>query len=124
VEKVKHAADSVPSGMDLLGSFSSPVVYRHKVKINYISSCSLSLPIVLKHVFKTLYFNCSAYQFRSKYVHRYMLLYFFNKTEASVFSCRLCFLRAFPFIRLILPAVIFKYCEYCDNCYHWYLNNI
>jgi len=22
----------------------------------------------------------------------------FNKTEAAVFSCRLCFLRAFPFI--------------------------
>ena len=25
----------------------------------------------------------------------------FNKTEAAVFSCRLCFLRAFPFISLI-----------------------
>jgi len=24
----------------------------------------------------------------------------FNKTEAAVFSCRLCFLRAFPFISL------------------------
>ena len=26
----------------------------------------------------------------------------FNKTEAAVFLCRLCFLRAFPFISLIL----------------------
>jgi len=26
----------------------------------------------------------------------------FNKTEAAVFSCRLCFLRAFPFISLSL----------------------
>jgi len=25
----------------------------------------------------------------------------FNKTEAAVFSCRLCFMRAFPFISLI-----------------------
>ena len=25
----------------------------------------------------------------------------FNKTEAAVFLCRLCFLRAFPFISLI-----------------------
>jgi len=25
----------------------------------------------------------------------------FNKTEAAVFSCRLCFLRAFPFISLV-----------------------
>jgi len=25
----------------------------------------------------------------------------FNKTEAAVFSCRLCFLRAFPFISLM-----------------------
>jgi len=28
--------------------------------------------------------------------------YSFNKTEAAVYSCRLCFLRAFPFISLIL----------------------
>ena len=26
----------------------------------------------------------------------------FNKTEAAVFSCRQCFLRAFPFISLII----------------------
>ena len=29
----------------------------------------------------------------------------FNKTEAAVFSCRLCFLRAFPFISLILTTI-------------------
>ena len=33
----------------------------------------------------------------------------FNKTEAAVFSCRLCFLRAFPFISLILPE------DYCAD---------
>jgi len=30
-----------------------------------------------------------------------LLMNSFNKTEAAVFSCRLCFLRAFPFISLI-----------------------
>ena len=29
----------------------------------------------------------------------------FNKTEAAVFSCRLCFLRAFPVITLLLMKV-------------------
>ena len=33
----------------------------------------------------------------------------FNKTEAAVYSCRLCFLRAFPFISL--RRVINKYRE-------------
>jgi len=30
----------------------------------------------------------------------------FNKTEAAVFSCRLCFLRAFPFISLTKQKAI------------------
>ena len=36
----------------------------------------------------------------------------FNKTEAAVFSCRLCFLRAFPFISLMKTFFIFSgnYC--------------
>ena len=34
--------------------------------------------------------------------HSLPLMYSFNKTEAAVFSCRLCFLRAFPFISLLL----------------------
>jgi len=34
--------------------------------------------------------------------HSLLLMNSFNKTEAAVFSCRLCFLRAFPFISLIL----------------------
>jgi len=33
--------------------------------------------------------------------HSLPLMNSFNKTEAAVFSCRLCFLRAFPFISLI-----------------------
>jgi len=33
--------------------------------------------------------------------HSLLLINSFNKTEAAVFSCRLCFLRAFPFISLI-----------------------
>ena len=32
--------------------------------------------------------------------HSLLLMNSFNKTEAAVFSCRLCFLRAFPFISL------------------------
>jgi len=34
--------------------------------------------------------------------HSLPLINSFNKTEAAVFSCRLCFLRAFPFISLVL----------------------
>ena len=34
--------------------------------------------------------------------HLLLLMNSFNKTEAAVFSCSLCFLRAFPFISLIL----------------------
>ena len=33
--------------------------------------------------------------------HSLLLMNGFNKTETAVFSCRLCFLRAFPFISLI-----------------------
>jgi len=33
--------------------------------------------------------------------HSLLLMNSFNITEAAVFSCRLCFLRAFPFISLI-----------------------
>ena len=33
--------------------------------------------------------------------HSLPLMNSFNKTEAAVFSCRLCFLSAFPFISLI-----------------------
>jgi len=36
----------------------------------------------------------------------------FNKTEAAVFSCRLCFLRAFPFISLTIHFVIWKRSSY------------
>jgi len=32
----------------------------------------------------------------------------FNKSEAAVFSCRLCFLRAFPFISLIIKELKIK----------------
>jgi len=32
--------------------------------------------------------------------HSLLLMNSFNKTEAAVFSCRLCFLRAFPFTSL------------------------
>ena len=37
--------------------------------------------------------------------HSLPLMNSFNKTEAAVFSCRLCFLRAFPFISLIKHRV-------------------
>jgi len=34
--------------------------------------------------------------------HSFPLMNSFNKTQAAVFSCRLCFLGAFPFIILIV----------------------
>jgi len=36
--------------------------------------------------------------------HSLPLMNSFNKTEAAVFSCKLCFLRAFPFISLMLSS--------------------
>ena len=33
--------------------------------------------------------------------HSLLLVNSYNKTEVAVFSCRLCFLRAFPFISLM-----------------------
>jgi len=39
----------------------------------------------------------------------------FNKTEAAVFSCRLCFLRAFPFISLKLLTTAGVQCL-CGGC--------
>jgi len=39
--------------------------------------------------------------------HSLLLMNSFNKTEAAVFSCRLCFLRAFPFISLICKYMYF-----------------
>jgi len=36
--------------------------------------------------------------------HSLLLMNSFNKNEAAIFSCRLCFLRAFPFISLILET--------------------
>ena len=38
--------------------------------------------------------------------HSLPLMNSFNKTEAAVFSCRLCLLRAFPFISLILHIIL------------------
>jgi len=37
--------------------------------------------------------------------HSLLLMNSFNKTEAAVFSCRLCFLRAFLFISLLLVPI-------------------
>ena len=40
--------------------------------------------------------------------HSLPLMNSFNKTEAAVFSCRLCFLRAFPFISSVGIHLIFE----------------
>ena len=37
--------------------------------------------------------------------HSLLLMNSFNKTETAVFSCRLCYLGAFPFISLILNKI-------------------
>ena len=55
--------------------------------------------------------------------HWLLLMNSFNKTEAAVFSCRLCFLRAFPFI--ILDKTVANTCEVkydskYDNLYNKY----
>ena len=39
--------------------------------------------------------------------HSLLLMKSFNKTEAAVFSCRLCFLRAIPFISLIKHCILY-----------------
>jgi len=47
--------------------------------------------------------------------HSLLLMNSFNKTEAAVFLCRLCFLRAFPFISLILLTTAGVKCL-CGGC--------
>ena len=41
--------------------------------------------------------KCLIQNERLKWHHSLLLMNSFNKTEAAVFSCRVCFLRAFPF---------------------------
>jgi len=45
--------------------------------------------------------------------HSLLLMNSFNKTDVAVLSCRLCFLRAFPFIRLCTSRVNIPYCMRC-----------
>jgi len=47
--------------------------------------------------------------------HSLLLMNSFNKTEAAVFSCRLCFLRTLPFISLILLTTAGVKCL-CGGC--------
>ena len=47
--------------------------------------------------------------------HSLLLMNGFNKTEAAVSSCRLCFLRDFPFISLILLTTAGVQCL-CGGC--------
>ena len=47
--------------------------------------------------------------------HSLLLLNSFNKTKAAIFSCRLCFLRAFPFISLL--SFVFT----CPSSLHRYI---
>jgi len=42
--------------------------------------------------------------------HSLPLMNSFNKTEAAVFSCRLCFLRAFPIISFIISLLHINWC--------------
>ena len=54
--------------------------------------------------------------------HSLSLMNSFNKTEAAVFSCRLCFLRAFPFISLIIIC-LYIYIYYILFCSVLFFNN-
>jgi len=42
----------------------------------------------------------------ASFIHSLPLMNSFNKTEAAVFSCRLCFLRAFPFISFVYSVFV------------------
>jgi len=44
--------------------------------------------------------------------HSLLLMNGFNKTEAAVFSCRLCFLRAFPLISLFTSYILTNFRQY------------
>ena len=48
----------------------------------------------------------------------------FNKTEAAVFSCRLCFLRAFPFISLMLTIIYVNYVYHLCTGFRIHVNLI
>jgi len=47
--------------------------------------------------------------------HSFLLMNGFNKTEAAVFLCRLCFLRAFSFVGLVLLTTAGVWCL-CGGC--------
>ena len=48
--------------------------------------------------------------------HSFLLINSFNKTEAAVFSCRLCFLGAFPFISLVQ----FSFLQMLGTSQNWF----
>jgi len=54
-------------------------------------------------------------------MHKLASSYDFNKTEATVFSCRLCFLGAFPFISLIY---ISKATQYVFFMFLFHIHNV
>ena len=78
------------------------VSIKLKNKIIYLRS------LTTLYIYYTLYVNIELnlnltqlYCFLVVWHHSLLLMNSFNKTEAAVFSCRLCFLRAFPFISLL-----------------------
>ena len=61
--------------------------------------------------------------------HSLPLMNSFNKTEAAVFSCRLCFLRAFPFISLkcthkIVALIYMSHPKELKNCLSYIYSHV
>jgi len=85
---------------------------------NNASDCSASGPGYYSWLWQgflcVLFLFCCCFAFNHflKYIicHEILQLHWmmnsFNKTEAAVFSCRLCFLRAFPFISLMVIHLV------------------
>ena len=68
-----------------------------------------------KFLFNDSQFSNTYYVPSPRRHHSLLLMNSFNKTEAAVFSCGLCFLRAFPFISLMLLATAGVWCL-CGGC--------
>ena len=90
-------------------SYSFNVIFRWLLTTNVNNVCivllaqtSLSYAVYMYVVYIWKWSSADAIGASVVRHHSLLLMISFNKTEDAVFSCRLCFLMAFPFISLIL----------------------
>ena len=90
--------------------FFTPLISTSSIQI-LPDACTFSTAILLKHRY-IMECTCMLFIFENGvplmrqgasvvWHHSLLLMNSFNKSEAAIFSCRLCFLRAIPFISFL-----------------------